>query len=325
MYNRIAQIERIKHLVDNHPILNSSEKGRVHNLCSVCKSALIIYLEECYDVAQAQTRLYVSAMHNNQTYNDKHIDNDIKDDLLKEIQVLTSKLNDLDEKIHSINENIFNCLVSESYKMNALYQEIISETKLDRVHQQLQNEQNDLLRLAYSTNEEINKLHLMLSTPEIVAKTYICQFKDNDFGFIALIIISHRRRMKSSESSNISPEYISTIIIHKCVKYNVRIRLIPLRKKILIIISYYYNNVDDNITPDSQEIISLSNSNMMNVRGLIALLYFLHHTINISNNDIRQYEKLLFKEIYDCDIDNKEHHYTTDSINEEIQKLVTTF
>ena len=130
--------------------------------------------------------------------------------------------------------------------------------------------------------------------------------------------------MKSSESSNISPEYISTIIIHKCVKYNVRIRLIPLRNKILIIISYYYNNVDDNNTPDSQEIISLSNSNM-NVKGLIALLYFLHHTINISNNDIRQYEKLLFKEIYDCDIDNNEHHYTPDSLIEEIQKLVTTF
>lgn len=180
MYNRIAQIEIIKNLVKDNNEDRLSQTIKAHNLCSVCKSSLIAYLEESYDAVQSQTRSYLSAIHNNQMNNfdnndnnnnqmnnydnDNHDDENtsIKDELLNEIKVLESKLIDLDHAYNIINHDINNYVVSESKLQNALYQEILLETKLDRLHQQLQCEQYDLLALAYTTNDEIHKLHSLI-------------------------------------------------------------------------------------------------------------------------------------------------------------------
>jgi len=344
MKNRIAQVERIKELVDaynDNDNANTSHTDKIIKcLCTVCKSSLASYLQHSYEMVQSHTRSFMLYNHNSiGILNTKTTLN--KNEIKKEINALSMKFNDLERNYRNLDNKINRFKTLESIIENGINDELIVENEQERKDEQKNDEQIEALTVAYKTNHEIHNLYNLLYCQNsiynnhcFINKQQLCLKENNiDWGILTLIIIAYRRQYHLLQLYNDKqPEYISEIITKDSIQYHVRIRLIPLHHKALVAISYHYMN-NSNKIPDAQDILPLGNTDTnanQKIIGLIALRYFLHYTINkdsndsdnINNGNTIQYQQIMYKHIYNKDV--------TCSINEtviinEILDIVKTF
>ena len=199
MKRRIAQVERIKHLVDDNGIGQTEDIIR-SNLCTICKSSLVSYLQDSYELVQSHTKSFMLSNNDNNNNNNNNNNNHSvnKREITKETNVLSTKFNDLERNYIKLDHEINRLKILETIIEKGINDELIVQNELERQDNQKEDEQINSLMTAYNTNHEIHSLYNILYCQNTIYNDQyfingyqLCQQDNNiDWGMLLIIIIA---------------------------------------------------------------------------------------------------------------------------------------